>query len=756
MPIRFSAIFFLSLFLLVSGLIYSQESNERPKVGLVLSGGGAKGLAHIGVLKVLEEAGIRPDFITGTSMGGIIGGLYAIGYNAKELDSIGRRLDWGQLLSDGIPLSDVLPEEKHDYHRFHVELNITRNGLSSPAGFVGGHSISELFSRLSWRMAGVESFSDFPIPFKCVATDLISGEQYVFEDGDLTTALRSTMSIPSVFSPVQLDSLLLIDGGVLNNFPVLLCRQMGADIIIGVNVGSPDLVAISDLGSPPSVLSAAAMIGNNLSMRMQLPFVDYLISPDLAGYTAASFFDAHRIIDIGEVAARNSFEELAALAARLDEIGPHIPRPVPVQPETIRIEHIQVKGLERISHRFFLGNLGIESGDVITAPTVERGISRLMGTRYFDSVSYRLIPVDNGYLLAMEVHESERARFKFSLHYDNEYKAGIITNVTLRNILLRGNRFSSTLDISERPRFNLSAISYYGEKQRSASRIEVDLENNTLPVYLEDGAQYGSFIQNYSSAWFGVMLSASTSWESNCYIQYERSVLKRESGFYDIFFNGVDKFGNSFVTLNFKTVRNDLNRRHFPTRGSLFNFRYRYYLQANDVYKGSGAARSIVQDAIEPEFNHLFQLNGSWEQYFRITRRLVVNPRVQAGYASRSLPIMGLNYVGGMPFQTRTNEINFVGLSLREKIVQNYLMAQLNVRYRFMRKMHASAIINGLAGETGGAEDLRPVVVDRENHIFGYGLLLEYDSFLGPIQIGASNSNVPGGVRWYVGFGYSF
>jgi len=189
-------IFFVFSLLLLSSLV-AAENIERPRVGLVLSGGGAKGFAHIGVLKVLEEVGIRPDYITGTSMGSIIGGLYALGYSASELDSIVDVLDWGQLLSDRLFLTDVIPEEKYDYQRFQVELDIGPEGLTVPTGFVGGHSISELLSRLSTRVAGIESFDNYPIPFKCVAADLISGEEIVLDNGSFALALRASMSIPS-------------------------------------------------------------------------------------------------------------------------------------------------------------------------------------------------------------------------------------------------------------------------------------------------------------------------------------------------------------------------------------------------------------------------------------------------------------------------------------------------------------------------------------------------------------------------------
>lgn len=194
-----NSLFLIILMLLLTG-VQLQAQEERPKIGLVLSGGGAKGLAHIGALKVLEEEGIVPDYITGTSMGSIIGGLYAIGYTAEELDSIVNSVSWTSLLSDQIPLSSVSPQEKEDYNRYQVEFNITREGLEIPSGLVRGQKISELISRLSWHMADIQSFDDFPIPFRCVAADLISGNQYVFDQGNLTTALRASMSIPSVFS----------------------------------------------------------------------------------------------------------------------------------------------------------------------------------------------------------------------------------------------------------------------------------------------------------------------------------------------------------------------------------------------------------------------------------------------------------------------------------------------------------------------------------------------------------------------------
>ncbi|MDG5799528.1 patatin-like phospholipase family protein [Marinilabiliaceae bacterium ANBcel2] len=730
--------------------------DKRPTVGVVLSGGGAKGLAHIGVLQVLEEAGIRPDYIAGTSMGAIVGGLYSIGYSAQELDSIVTAVDWGHLLSDRILLSDVMPEEKDDYQRYHGEIDITSDGFSTPAGFIEGHSVSELISRLSIRVAGIESFKDFPIPFKCVAADLISGRQHVFSDGDFTTALRASMAIPSIFSPVELDSMLLVDGGVLNNFPVRVCKNMGADIIIGVNVGTSHKTDVGDLNSPIGVLTASTMIGNNINMRVQMPMVDIYIEPEMDPYTTASFSDAIHIVERGRKGAAPFLSELKNMADSLNSIALHSPRVVPPQPDSVRIDQIRVNGMERISYRFFLGNLGIHEGDYISVNDLERGVSRLMGTRYFKSVSYRLRPVRDGYVLVMNVDEAERAKFKFSLQYDNEYKARLTANVTLRNILLRGNRVSKTIDISDRPRINLSMINYHGEIHRTGTRFQGVFENNSFPVYFQDGAKYGSFVHNYFSAFGGFMSSVGTSLEINALMEYERSWYKRESGFYNLFTPGVKSFGNSYLSGLFWLRYNSTNRRFFPGRGSDLDLKFRAYFDVSELYKGAQDQYLSVEDMIAFSDEKFFTLRGCYRRHISFTDRLVFIPSVFAGWSTADMPLSGLTYVGGLPSQTRNHDLSFIGLGSREKVVQNYVMAQGSIRYRFYSKLHATMIVNGLASYQGDYISFDSVFVNEDEQLLGYGLLLEYDSILGPLQIGASGGSVGGGVRWYFGFGYTF
>ncbi|GAO29215.1 hypothetical protein [Geofilum rubicundum] len=320
---------------------------------------------------------------------------------------------------------------------------------------------------------------------------------------------------------------------------------------------------ITDLTSPLSVLSASAMIANSITMRRQIDDVDILISPLMEPYNAGSFFDSPQIILRGEAAAREKMDELLRLSQRLDSMGQQPAPSVPPAPEVYLISQIHLEGVDYISHRFFMSSFDIAPGDAITLNQLAKGISRLMGTRYFETVTYELTPEKEGYVLTMYAKESARARLKFSLHYDNEYKAGILTNVTLRNVLARGNRLSATMDVSERPRLHTSIISYYGDNHRAASRLDLVWENNNFPVYLEGGSRYGSFIHNYTDLTLGFMSSLDTKWLLRGYMELERSVLKRQSGFYEVFSAGVEKFGNVFISTNFSLNRNTINRRFF-------------------------------------------------------------------------------------------------------------------------------------------------------------------------------------------------
>ena len=232
-------IFIASLLLFIQAAAIPLHQEKRKKVGVVLSGGGAKGMAHIGALKVIEDAGIPIDYIVGTSMGAIIGGLYSIGYTPQQLDSMVRKQNWQFLLSDHIERREMNLMEREAEETYVISVPFSKNAIKEvTGGLIKGHNIDNLFSELTLGYHDSISFDSLPIPFACVSENLVLGEEYVFREGILSTAMRASMAIPGVFTPVRLNDMVLIDGGVVNNYPVDVARQMGADVIIGVDVQS--------------------------------------------------------------------------------------------------------------------------------------------------------------------------------------------------------------------------------------------------------------------------------------------------------------------------------------------------------------------------------------------------------------------------------------------------------------------------------------------------------------------------------------
>ena len=308
---------------LTFGLANAQEDSayvNRKKVAVVLSGGGAKGMAHIGVLKVLEKAGIPVDIVTGTSMGSIIGGLYAIGYNANALDSMVRVQDWGYVISDKEDLRNQSISDRKKQNTYFVTTGLTIGKKDMNAGgIIKGKNLAELFQKLCVGYTDSLDFSkDLPIPFACVATDIITNDEYDFHSGRLVQAMRASMSIPAAFSPVRLGDMVLVDGGLKNNYPADIAREMGADIIIGVTVQGPPKVA-EDMGGTMSIISQIVDVNCKNKYDENLAITDLHMPVDTKGFNAASFTPAaiDTLIRRGEEEAMRHWDEIIALKQRI-------------------------------------------------------------------------------------------------------------------------------------------------------------------------------------------------------------------------------------------------------------------------------------------------------------------------------------------------------------------------------------------------------------------------------------------------------
>jgi NTE family protein len=370
------------------------SASPHPKVGLALSGGGARGLAHIGVLEVLEEAGVPVDVIAGTSMGSIVGGLYSAGYRTEQIRGMVSQVDWQDAFSS-TPARDLLSfSQKEESQRPMLEVGLDGSGVKLPSGLLSGYKLTVLLTRLTLPVAGVEDFDRLATPFRAVATDLVSGEAVVLGRGSLGMAMRASMSLPGVFPPFELDGRLLIDGGVVQNLPVQTVKDMGAGLTVAVNVSTP-LRTRENLQNVLQVMDQTISLQMVLSTQAQAKQADLLIEPDLEGFSNSDFEKAEELRLRGRRAALAALPQILAL---LERRGVALAQPQ--RPGLTQITKIVVGGVRVQGPQAYWGEVErlapLHEGQEVSTDQLDKAAQKIYGQGMFQSVSYRLIPMDDG------------------------------------------------------------------------------------------------------------------------------------------------------------------------------------------------------------------------------------------------------------------------------------------------------------------------------------------------------------------------
>ncbi len=498
-------VLFLSIFVWFVPALKAQNRStiqrNCPKVGLALSGGGAKGFAHIGVLKVLEEAGVKIDYISGNSMGAIVGGLYAIGYDAPYLEHLALKINWPDILSDHINRRGYSLEEKDEQEKYTAIFPIVKGRLQLPGGLLSGQNLSLLLCRLTWPAHNVTDFSRLPIPFVCVATDLSDGHVVDLKQGFLPDALRASMAIPTVFTPVKWNGKLLVDGLLSRNFPVQEVKDYGADFIIGVDVGAP-LYKTEDLNNMFKIIDQTFSFRNAEDVKKQNKLCTIRITPNLDNYAPFDFQNIDSIIAIGEREARKhwqAFLKLASWQKRCRQSQPHF---IPLlNIDSLYIEKVKIIGLKHTNRKLVLARLGINPPAWVTPQQVERAITRVYGSKFFERVTYRLKSDATGTTLIVRVLERSRNFFKLGFHYNSNENSAVLLNLTLRNLVFEGSTWYLSAKLSEFPRFGTShffhinrspglatGFSAFIEKfnftRFASNKIEEEYEYKRIPITL--------------------------------------------------------------------------------------------------------------------------------------------------------------------------------------------------------------------------------------------------------------------------------
>lgn len=728
--------YFLSFFLIVL-LICPDGFAQRKKVGVVLSGGGAKGVAHIGVLKVLEEAGIPIDYISGTSMGAIVGGLYAVGYNAKALDSMVRMQNWPFLLSDKVFRYNLPFSEKEANEKYLVSLAFSqKKGLSVPAGFVSGQNIYNLFSDLTVGYHDSISFRSLPIPFACVSANMVDGRQVVMKDGILPLAMRASMAIPGVFAPVILDTMVLVDGGISNNFPVDVAKDMGAEITIGVDL-STGLKDADGLNNIMGIVDQLTSFMGMQSYKTNKENVDLYMNPDLKGYTAASFnADAiDSMILRGERVARANWDKIMELKKKIgleedEDASPHLHNKF-LHTDSLMIGKIFIDGVQEKDEKWIRRVFGIKEFSIVTMDGLHKAIAFLYGTGAFASVSYSLNG-DQIYDITLKLKEKPSSSLNLGFRFDSEEMASILLNTTLSHRALRGSVLSITGRLNKNP---YVLIDYsFGSTLLRKLGISYMYKYNDINLY-----DRGDKVDNITFSYHCGDLNLSDIYLRNFKFQiglrYEYFRLKSDLYSSDYIAENIPSQGlvSYYASAHYDTY----DKKYYPDKG--VSFKAEYFLHTDNMVSYNGKAPFSA-------------LTADFQPAIRLTRRVYLMPalygRVLIG---ENVPAPYLNYMGGEVAGRYFNQqLPFYGIHNLELFENSVLVGRLALRYRLGMR-HYLILTGNYAKQADNFFDIL-----KGDDIWGGAVGYAYNSIIGPISVTFDTSNWDKSLGFYFNLGFYF
>lgn len=424
----------LVLLLLLTPLLAIAQ-DAQPRVGLVLSGGAARGLAHIGVIKALEEQGVRIDAIAGTSMGAVIGGLYASGYSVAELEQVALTMDWREVLSDDPPRTDVPFRRKQDDRDFLIKQRLSfrdDGSLGLPLGVIQGQNLALLLERLLVRSSDVRDFDRLPIPFRAVATDIANDEKVVFRSGHLPQVIRASMSIPAVFAPVELDGRLLVDGGMVDNIPVDVARDMGVDRVIVVDIGTP-LKPRKELLTVVDVLNQSTTMMTRRNSEQQLATLrdsDVLVQPNMTGFEVTDFGRSEELIEAGYQAAKALQPRLAQMVRRGGG-NPALTLARSAQQRAPVIHAIEVDNDSKVGDEVIRNYIRQPIGEPLDMARLQRDMGTLYGLDYFERVQYRVVSRDERNTLVIDAREKRTGTdyLRLGLNLSDDFNGDSVFNL---------------------------------------------------------------------------------------------------------------------------------------------------------------------------------------------------------------------------------------------------------------------------------------------------------------------------------------
>ena len=720
----------------------------RKRVAVVLSGGGAKGMAHIGVLKVLERAGIPVDIVTGTSMGSIIGGLYAIGYNANALDSLVRVQDWGYVISDREDLSNQSLSDRRKQNTYFINTNLGKKDKNA-GGIIKGKNLAELFQQLCVGYTDSIDFTrDLPIPFACVATNIIDNSEYDFHSGHLPQAMRASMAIPAAFSPVRIGDMVLVDGGLRNNFPADIARQMGADIIIGVTVQGPPKVA-ENLGGTMSIISQIVDVNCKNKYDENLAITDLHFPVDTKGFNAASFTPAaiDTLIRRGEEEAMRHWDQILALKKRIgidDSFRPTILQPLRPQvlTEKRHVTGFTFENMTAQDERFIRQKHHLNKLDSIDAKLQQQLTTTMRVDLFYQTAECRLVQDGDDMRVVLSASGRKSAQLHAGARFDTEEYATVqvgldipwktLIPVSTELTVRLGKRIMGRMEITGHPRYFTRPKFCY------------TFYRNDIDVYLNGDRDYNMRYNqsqaeltplNFDLRHFNIQFGLR--WD---YMHY-RSGLGSETSSQMYFEN------EHFISYRGRVNYNSEDNWYFPTRGVRFKAEYAYvtnnFVKLNE-YAPDGTKLGKTTGMSE--------VSANWRASFTFGSRFTLQPMVYGRLLfGNVVPTVLSNTIGGEWFSHYVEQqMPFAGIGRMESIDKQFFAAQLQAQQRIGEKHYA--LLKVAFGQN--ADKVRNLLDHRA--LFGVQAAYYYNTMFGPVGASLGYSNHTKSAYFFINLGYVF
>ncbi|MDR0311269.1 MAG: patatin-like phospholipase family protein [Acidobacteriota bacterium] len=703
---------------------------QRPKIGLALSGGGARGAAHVGVLRILEREGVPIDFIAGVSMGALTGGLYATGYSPSAIEEFLVNQDWNSIFSDA-PQWHFTPLADRADSRYQVKIALRGWNFEIPGGLLGGQRFTEALDVLTAEpmLRAQNDFDRLNVPFRAVATNLIDGKPYIFHQGSMTQAIRASVAVPMMFAPLETEDALLVDGGLVNNLPTDVVRDMGADIVIAVDVSTP-LFGREDLRTLFSVIdqSISLQIVKNVEESKKLASI--VLTPDLNGYSNTNYDKILEIIKQGEEAAERHIDEIRALAAG---IAPRGARPSAAAPAAIPIiESISFSGLQNVPEKQIRSKLRLKPGDEAEPSALAAEVSSIYATRLFESVSYTLEPAGESYhyRLIFRVREDLLNAIGAGIRYDNDYGFTILTEFIARQLFNTPSRAVATSQFGglEHHAASLRFVPFYTgyfyiEPKAEISRQKrLNWRDTTMTYRFTDKREGGEII-------LGGALSRQAELSAGYRIGRVR--------IFDMPDVRASQSSSILAGLSARLNWDSLDFPEYPRSGRQFIAR----LEKRDGVFGS-------------DFNNIKGMI-EYRRYMPLSDRGTLRFELMAGYSEGDIPFYDQFFVGGYSQSSRASE-PFIGFGADEIAARQMGIAGLSYYHRIitrplsiLKQGYLTATYNGgVFSERGSAP------YDFQN-LNGLGAGLALDTRVGPLRMTVGWGE-GGRANFYMSFGPSF